>query len=61
MFFDPDDPASIAGVLQSLVDDAAMRSRMGANARRLAETRYNWDVEQRVLIDAYDRLDLARR
>lgn len=59
--FDPGEVESIAAALARLADDASARQRMGVNARHLAETRYNWDVEQRVLIDAYDRLDLARR
>lgn len=54
--FDPGDAVSIANALESLAVDAAARQAMGDRARMLAETRYNWDVEQHVLLDVYARL-----
>lgn len=37
----PDDPVAFADALQRLAADEALRSRLGANARRLAETRFS--------------------
>lgn len=51
---DPQDPAAIAGAIDHFAmrpDDAA---RKGANGRKAVLERYNWDVEERKLLDFYD-------
>jgi len=53
---DPDDSRAVVSALRDLAADPAKRQRMGASARRLAETRYNWDVEKLKLLELYDRL-----
>ena len=47
-----DDPAAFAAACARLLGDPAERARLGANARRLAEERYDW----RVLGDRYEAL-----
>ena len=50
---DPEDPVAIAEAIDHVVrrpDDAA---RMGANGRKAVLERYNWDVEERKLLDFY--------
>jgi glycosyltransferase involved in cell wall biosynthesis len=53
---DPTDAKSVVAALQCLVSDAPLRAEMGQRARRLAETRYNWEYESRTLVDLYRRL-----
>ncbi len=57
---DPASTGSIVEGLRSLAVDRDLRERMGANARRLAETRYNWDIEKQKLLELYARLSAAR-
>jgi len=54
--FDPMDEESIAGAIRGLLEDPASRARMSEAARALAETRYNWSVDSRQLVGAYERL-----
>lgn len=54
--FDPASAESIAAALGELAHDAGTRHAMGRRARRLAESRYNWDAEKQVLLELYDRL-----
>lgn len=39
----PDDRAALAAALRALVDDAALRRRMGNAGRKAVETYYNWE------------------
>lgn len=57
--FDPADVASIAAALTRLATDPEERAAMGARARRLAETKYNWDLEKQRLLEVYERLGAA--
>jgi glycosyltransferase involved in cell wall biosynthesis len=54
--FDPADASSIAAALSVLASDPDARSGMGARARHLAETRYNWDIEKLELLRLYEEL-----
>jgi len=45
--------------LRQLVDDAAMRERMGAAGRHWVESKYRWSVTERALLDLY--ADLQRQ
>jgi len=40
---DPGDPDAVAGALAALLDDAALRARMGDAARRRAVGEFSWD------------------
>jgi glycosyltransferase involved in cell wall biosynthesis len=51
---DPYDPAAVAAAVIALLDDAALRRRLGEGGRRAVETYYNWDrvVRDLAAIDA---------
>lgn len=61
LMFDPEDPVSIAEALNHLVSNAKLRREMGTRARFLAETKYNWDIEKRKLLDLYASLEAQTR
>ena len=54
--FEPAREASIAGAVLGLFSDRGRLAAMGARARELAVTRYNWDLEKVRLLEVYDRL-----
>jgi glycosyltransferase involved in cell wall biosynthesis len=54
---DPDDPQAVAAGINRLLDDDALRQRLGAAGRRAVETFYNWDRVAKDLI----RIDAAFR
>lgn len=46
----PSDPAAMTQALRTLRDDPALRAKLGAEAKRAAESRHTWDaVAERVL------------
>lgn len=54
---DPSDVDAIAAALRQLVAlGPEGRAAMGARARHLAESTYNWDLEKQKLLEVYDRL-----
>jgi glycosyltransferase involved in cell wall biosynthesis len=55
---DPGDPESIAAAVRAIVDDPEAEARFRA-ATRTAITRYNWGVEEQVLLGIYERLGSA--
>ncbi|MEW5929181.1 MAG: glycosyltransferase family 4 protein [Gemmatimonadota bacterium] len=54
-----DDPAEFAAAVRRVLDDEALRARLGEGARRTAEEVYEWDVIGRSMTAAY--LSLAER
>lgn len=56
MLVDALTPRAVALVLERLAEDRDVLRGMRAESRRLAETRYNWDIEKQKLLDVYDRL-----
>lgn len=44
LLYDPREPASFRSQMLRLVDDGALRHRLGVAARRAAESRYTWRV-----------------
>ena len=43
LLVDAEQPEAVAEALASLLDDAALRARLGAAGRRAVESHYNWD------------------
>ena len=59
---DPYDPASLAKAIQSLLDAPAYAARLGAEGRRVAESRYSWQRvarDLRAIADAHARSSRA--
>jgi glycosyltransferase involved in cell wall biosynthesis len=52
---DPADAASIAAAVRAIIDDPAAGAGFRAKTRE-AITRYNWAVEERTLLEMYERL-----
>jgi glycosyltransferase involved in cell wall biosynthesis len=50
-----DTPEAFAAQIGRLFDDPALRQRLAASARQLAEQRYSWDALAAQLVDAYHR------
>jgi glycosyltransferase involved in cell wall biosynthesis len=53
------DPASLAGAIVRL-SDPALRRELGAAGRRAVLDRYNWAVDERILLDVVARLGAGR-
>ncbi len=60
---DPTDPGSIAGAVRELLDGPEPLTEIGVRARAAAMRRYNWEMEEPVLLGVFDRLrpEAARR
>ena len=50
---------ALRDALRTLAADPAARERMGRNALRLAQERYNWSADEAALLDAYRRIILV--
>jgi len=50
---DPEDPAKLGEAIEKLLNDGALREKMGRNGRRAVAEMYNWQHEEKVLIDLY--------
>jgi glycosyltransferase involved in cell wall biosynthesis len=53
---DPSNPNEIADAINKLVNDKALAKKMGENGRKLVQTVYHWNAEEKVLIDFYQSL-----
>ncbi len=54
--FDPSSPETIARALRTVLDDPELLAARRLQARLLAEEHLNWGIEERRLIEMYDRL-----
>ncbi len=50
----PRDPRSLRAALENLLDDSALRARMGAAAREWARARLSWSAATGAMIEAYE-------
>jgi glycogen(starch) synthase len=53
-------PAGIATAVTRLLDDPALRERLGRAAQAEAGTRYTWEAVARTVAETYERLTAAR-
>lgn len=53
--FDPDSPESIAAAVRTVLADRAVYEARRREARRLALERFNWEIEERHLVAAYQK------
>ncbi|MFS0703561.1 glycosyltransferase family 4 protein [Cellulomonas sp. 179-A 9B4 NHS] len=56
LLVDPEDPDAVARALRRYEEEPELLERHSTNARRLAETRYNWGSEASALVDLYESL-----
>lgn len=57
---DPLDPLAIAAAIDTIAGNPELARHMGEKGRRAVEQRYNWAVEEKKLLDLYDRLLVPR-
>lgn len=55
----PNDPQDLANVLNEMLSNEARLESMKQNALRMARTVFNWEIEQQVLLKAYESLRAA--
>jgi glycosyltransferase involved in cell wall biosynthesis len=53
------DPPALRAAIERLLEDAALRAELGANARRRAEERYSWAAATESLLSLY--AEVSRR
>ena len=56
LFANPYDPEDIADRILCLLDDPAKAKQLGDKGRQLTQEKYNWEVEQRKLLDIYEKV-----
>jgi glycosyltransferase involved in cell wall biosynthesis len=56
----PGDEAALAAALLRLVDDSALRRRLGAAARARAVERHTWETHVRGILSRLDDMGLAQ-
>jgi len=52
----PLNPKAIGEAIQYLIDNPAQAERMGGNGRKAVESKFNWPVEEKKLLDLYKGL-----
>jgi len=52
----PKDPREIASAIDYLLDNPELLKRMGENGRRAVEESYNWGIEEKKLLNIYEKL-----
>lgn len=52
---DPADPVGIASAIREMLADRKELAAMGVHARQIAISKYNWQVEESILIEAYQK------
>jgi glycosyltransferase involved in cell wall biosynthesis len=58
--FDPTSPDSIADAIRRILSDPVMYEQRRREARRLALERFNWNLEERRLLELYGKIVAAR-
>lgn len=53
---DPKNISEIANAIKSILDDDKASKQMGKNGRQAVLEKYNWDLEQKTLLEVYDYL-----
>ncbi len=54
LLVEPNDPEALVGAIRQLLDDEALRLRLGANGRRRVMERFTWQVTARGTAACYD-------
>ncbi len=56
LLVEPNDPGALAGAIARLLDDEALRRRLGANGRQRVQQRFTWEVTARGTAACYDAI-----
>jgi glycosyltransferase involved in cell wall biosynthesis len=56
LLVEPNDPDALVGAIRTLLDDAELRSRLGANARERVMKRFTWEVTARGTAACYEAI-----
>jgi glycosyltransferase involved in cell wall biosynthesis len=56
LLVDVSNPEAIADAVQQLLEDTAMAQRLGQNGRRCVETTYNWQEDERKLLEVFNTI-----
>ncbi len=59
LMVEPESPEALAQAAVRMLDDPALRRSMGEMGRRAVAERYNWQHDQRRLLDAFERRGAA--
>ena len=54
LYADPADADDVREKLQTLIDNPELRNKMGEKNLHLTQTEYNWELESKVLLEAYE-------
>jgi glycosyltransferase involved in cell wall biosynthesis len=57
LLVDVTNPQAIADAALQLLRDPELSARLGANGRNAVEEKYNWQAEEKVLLEAFARLE----
>jgi glycosyltransferase involved in cell wall biosynthesis len=60
LLVEPNDPDALVGAIARLLDDAALRERLGANGRERVMQRFTWEVTARGTAACYDAILAGR-
>jgi len=53
---DPLNPKEIADAIRWIIEHPVEASRMGENGRKAVEERYNWGIEEKKLLELYNKI-----
>jgi len=53
---EPGNPAMLGDTIEKLLNDEALREKMGENGRKAVARMYNWQEEEHVLFELYEKL-----
>jgi len=56
LFADPCNPEEIAEKISFLLDNPEIAEKLGKKGKELVETKYNWEIESRSLVNLYEKL-----
>jgi len=60
LLVEPNDPDALVAAISTLLDDASLRERLGANARERVMRRFTWEVTARGTAACYDAILTGR-
>ena len=53
---DPLDPGEISNAIKYIIDHPIESKLMGENGKKLALSKYNWSIEEKKLVNIYEKI-----